>query len=149
MFYQKNPIGGYDFERYRKITGVNGGSFLWNRKARAKDSKGKGVRVEDGEQVTAQEFEQALVSAVQDHPVVHKKRQDFGGKIEHFTATVSLDEALFNGIKKYFLEVEILTDLEQGNFARRLCKDFAKDVLGITSKSAPGYLRQYLAARAP
>lgn len=149
VFYEQGALGGLSFDRYRKTRGKNGVTYSWNRKVRALDSQGNKVRVEDGKVIAEEDYKKEIAKASSSHPVITKQRQDFSGNIENFVATVSLDQVGFGNQQKCFLEVEILTTLEQGVKAKELCKIWAKESLGISANPAPGYLKQYLSQYKP
>lgn len=146
--YEPSPLGGFDFERIRKTVASDEQiQYSWDRKYSAKDGADKKVRLEDSRVTTQQEYDQALALASVECPVVHKQRHNFTGALSDWPATISLDLVNFGGEDEYFIEAEILTDTEHGREARKLCKQWLAESLGVnTLQEAPGYLKQYFAS---
>lgn len=144
--YEKSSLGGFNFDRAR-IVKTEGTPTLhwWNRKTHALDSLGNKIRLEEPKDLTEEQFGQMVAEAPANHPVVLKHRQDFVGKIGEFTATVSLDSILIGGKQKYFVEAEIMSDMEHGHAAKELCARWLGSNLRInTLFEAPSYINQFL-----
>ncbi|MBL8031147.1 MAG: CYTH domain-containing protein [Candidatus Doudnabacteria bacterium] len=138
--HEASDLGGMNFSRLRK----EDSTYTWNRKHHALDSQGEKVRLEETKDLSEAEFYSLLSSAPSEPIIIRKDRQNYTGTIETWPATVSLDMVVMNEVTKYFIEVEVMTDIEHGVAVRRLCKDWAVTVLGVTGMEAPGYLKQYL-----
>lgn len=140
--HQPSDLGGMNFSRLRNENGV----YTWNRKRHALDANGVKVRLEEARALSEVEFN-ALLSQVSATPIVIcKQRSNYAGFVEGWPATVSLDVVVLNAETKYFVEVEVMTDVEHGAEVRALCRTWAREVLGATGLESAGYLKQYLAA---
>lgn len=140
--HEASDLGGMNFSRLRRENGV----YTWNRKHHALDSQGEKVRLEETRDLSEAEFYALLSSAPSEPIIIRKDRQNYTGTMETWSTTVSLDTVVMQEVTKYFIEVEVMTDIEHGVAVRRLCKGWAVTVLGVMGVEAPGYLKQYLNA---
>lgn len=140
--HESSDLGGMNFSRLRNESGV----YTWNRKRHALDANGAKVRLEEARDLSAEEFNALLSQAPAEPIIIRKQRDNYMGFIEEWPTTVSLDVVVLGGETKYFIEVEVMTDVEHGAEVRTLCKTWAREVLGITGLESVGYLKQYLAA---
>lgn len=138
--HESSDLGGMNFSRLRDESGV----YTWNRKRHALDASGAKVRLEEARDLSVEEFNSLLSQAPTEPIIIRKQRSNYAGFIEEWPTTVSLDVAVLNNEEKYFIEVEVMTDVEHGAEVRSLCKLWAVQKLGVTGAEAPGYLKQYL-----
>lgn len=138
--HESSDLGGMNFSRLRNESGV----YTWNRKRHALDANGAKVRLEEARDLSVEEFNTLLSQAPTEPIIIRKQRSNYAGFIEEWPTTVSLDVVVLNNEEKYFIEVEVMTDVEHGAEVRSLCKLWAVQKLGVTGAEAPGYLKQYL-----
>lgn len=145
--YEPSTFGGFDFERVRKSTNLNGGvEYFWDRKYYAKDANSNKVRLEDSRTSTAEEYASIVNRAPVDCPRIVKQRHNFTGSISGYAATVSLDCVNFGAGHKYFIEAEIITNTDEGKKAQAACTEWLATNLDVdVTKEARGYLKQYMA----
>lgn len=139
--HESSDLGGMNFSRLRNESGV----YTWNRKRHALDVNSEKVRLEEARDLSEEEFKTLLSQAPTGPIIIRKQRDNYTGFIAEWPATVSLDVVVLNGEIKYFVEVEVMTDVEHGVEVRALCKTWAREVLGATGFESAGYLKQYLA----
>ncbi len=142
--HESSDLGGMNFSRLRNESGV----YTWNRKRHALDANGEKVRLEEARGLSEEEFNTLLSQAPAEPIIIRKQRSNYTGFIEEWSTTVSLDVVVLNGETKYFVEVEVMTDVEHGAVVRALCRTWARETLGATGFESAGYLKQYLAAHA-
>lgn len=147
--HNTSPFGGMDFQRIRKTTPLSGVSeYSWDKKSNSVDAHGNKVRLEDSRPSSEEEYNQLLSGAPTDSPRVMKRRHNFVGTIGTWSATISVDAVDFGAGDSYFVEAEIITDLEHGVEAKELCKQWLAENLDIDiTTEAPGYLKQFFASR--
>jgi adenylate cyclase class IV len=141
--YESSDLGGINFSRLRSEHGV----YSWNRKRHTLDANSTKVRLEESRDLSVDEFNTMLSQASAEPIIIRKQRSNYTGFIKTWPATVSLDVVVLGGETKYFIEVEVMTDVEHGAEVRTLCKTWAREALGVTGPESVGYLNQYLAAR--
>lgn len=141
--HESSDLGGMNFSRLRN----EGGVYTWNRKRHALDANGEKVRLEEARDLSEEEFNTLLSQAPAEPIIIRKQRSNYTGFIEEWSTTVSLDVVVLDNEEKYFVEVEVMTDVEHGAEVRSLCKLWAVQKLGVTGAEAPGYLKQSLSTR--
>lgn len=142
--HESSDLGGMNFSRLRN----EGRVYTWNRKRHALDAHGEKVRLEEARDLSEEEFHSLLSQASASPIIIRKQRDNYTGFIAEWPTTVSLDVVVLNGETKYFVEVEVMTDVEHGAVVRALCRTWARETLGATGFESAGYLKQYLAAHA-
>jgi hypothetical protein len=124
--------GGWDFERLRSIDDEQ---FVVTKKAWTPDKDGNRIRLEDEHDIAAEDFHALEASG---KTVIRKERQNYHGNIDGRATTVSLDRLQIAQQLYLFLEVEMLTNVEESAMMRAYIHQWINDTLfGKEMKEAP------------